>query len=224
MDDIKELYKQKMALNKGKLGDTNRTDGIVGKPTKSITDDLLSGNIDAKKLKEKKSTDKSSIISDLLQNQVCHEFDNERLYLSMALWCSEKGYTETAKFFSKHSLEERRHGMDFVNFMVIRRMNVQPPCEKEVQREFDNLKSLLQAALEREYETSTLIREIHKEALKTSDMALTIAGKYLNEQVEEEQLFESLLNLYSLCNDSEIDFEMTVNKIKSKDKYKIGSL
>ncbi len=224
MDDIKTLYKQRMALNKGKLGDTNRTDSIVGKPTKSITDDLLSGDIDTKELKEKKSTSKSSTINDLLQNQVCHEFDNERLYISMALWCSEKGYTETAKFFSKHSLEERRHGMDFVNFMVIRKINVQPPCETKVQREFDNMKSLLDAALAREKETSSMIREIHKEALKTSDLALTIAGKYLHEQVEEEQLFMSLINLYDLCGGSKIDFEMTVNKIKHNGKYKIGAL
>ncbi len=163
-------------------------------------------------------------LNDLLQNQVCHEFDNERLYLSMALWCEENGYIETAAFFSGHSLEERQHGMDFINFMLKMKIRVEPPCPREVQRDFDDMKHLLEESVKREKETSKMISEIHKEAMKTNNLAITIANKYLQEQVEEEQLFESLLNLNNLCNGSKIDFEMEVSKIKAKDKYKIGTL
>jgi len=41
---------------------------------------------------------KETSIQGLLQAQVNHEFENERLYLSMALWASNKGYIETGKF------------------------------------------------------------------------------------------------------------------------------
>jgi ferritin len=165
-----------------------------------------------------------SDLQDLLQKQVCHEFDNERLYLAMALWCEEHGYTDTASFFSKHTYEERRHGMDFINFMSKQKMRVEAPCAKEVQRDYNDLKSLLEAAMQRERETSAMISNLHKEALKTHHLALTITGKYLQEQVEEEQLFESLLNLYDVCVGSKIDFEMGVNKIKDENKYKLGTL
>lgn len=172
---------------------------------------------------EKKS-ETSDPIKELLQKQVCHEFGNERLYISMSLWCEENGYTETAKFFSKHSLEERRHGMDFINYMSKRKMKVNPPCEQEIEREFEDLGTLLKAALKQEIKTSSMIKEIHEEALKTCNLALTIANKYLCEQVEEEQLFISLVNLHKLCGDSKIDFEMEVGHLKSDDKYKVGTL
>ena len=169
-------------------------------------------------------TETSDTIEELLQKQVCHEFGNERLYISMSLWCEENGYIETAAFFSEHSLEERRHGMDFINYMNKRKIKVNPPCEQDIEREFEDLKTLLKAALKQEIKTSSMIIKLHQETLKTSDLALTIARKYLQEQVEEEQLFSSLLNLHKLCGDSKIDFEMEVGQIKSNDKYKIGTL
>jgi ferritin len=179
---------------------------------------------DTVKLVEKSSTDNS--IKGLLQRQVDHEFFNERLYLSMALWCEEHGYVQTAKFFSEHALEEREHGMMFINHMANRKMKINPPKDKEVTREFSDLKAVFTAAIEQELETSKFIREIHQEALKTSDFALSIANKFIQEQLEEEQLFLSLMNLYDLCNSSKIDFEMEVMALKNSEdnKYKIASL
>lgn len=245
MEDIKTLYKKKMAIAKGKLGDTNQTE-LVGKPTKSITDELMNPKKSTSAAKSNKSNksnktnkqvnpekhinkeikigSKSSKIKELLQRQVCHEFENERLYISMSLWCEENGYTETALFFSNHSIEERDHGMDFINYMAKRKMRIEPPCDVKIQRDFDDMKSLLNAALAQEFKTTTMIKEIHQEALKTSDLAITIASEYLHEQLEEEQLFTSVINLYNLCNGSKIDFEMVINKIKDKNKYKLGSL
>ncbi len=166
----------------------------------------------------------SNTIEELLQKQVCSEFGNERLYISMALWCEENGYIETAKFFMMHSLEEKKHGMDFINYMLQRKMKVNPPCEQPIEREFDGLGDLIKTALKQELKTSEKIIKLHAQALITSDLALSIASKYLTEQVEEEQLFLSLVNLYNLCGDSKIDFEMEVGHLKGKGKYKIGNL
>ncbi len=189
--------------------------------------DLSRFNTDTS-IKESDNINKSSSssrIQELLQRQVCHEFDNERLYLAMALWADHKGYTETAKFFSKHTKEERRHGMDFINHMLAREMKVDPPCEEKQPSEFENLEDMIVQAVERERLTTKMIGEIHREALKTNDLALIIAGKYLNEQWEEEQLFNSLLNLYKLSKQNIIDFEMEVMKLKDKHpKYKIGKI
>jgi ferritin len=183
--------------------------------------------IQENKSAEKTDHDKkasSSNIEELLQRQVCHEFDNERLYLSMALWCDYHGYPETAAFFSKHTLEERRHGMDFINHMLMRHIKVKPPCEHEQPADYEDLTDIFKRAIKRERETTEMIGEIHAEALKTNDLALTIAGRYLQEQLEEEQLFMSLYNLYKMCNGNAIDFEAEVSKIKSKDKYKLGTI
>jgi len=171
----------------------------------------------------KQTSDDSSLTS-LLQRQVEHEFDNERLYMAMAIWCDQHDYQETAKFFSKHTLEERKHALDFLNFMLSQKMDAKAPSPGKVQTEFEDMKSLLKAALDREKETSKMIGEIHTSALKGGDLALTIAGKYLNEQVEEEQLFTAILKLYDTSAGNKADFEMMVMDIKKHNKFKPGTL
>lgn len=160
----------------------------------------------------------------LLQRQVNHEFENERLYTSMALWCEKNGYIETAKFFSGHSLEERKHGMAFINFMLKQKMSVETPYTTDIPRDFDSLKDVIVSSVRKENETTKMIEELHKEAVVNSPVVVTIAHQFLCEQVEEEQLFLSLLNLFKLCGDSKIDFEMEVGLLKSSSKYKIGEL
>jgi ferritin len=160
----------------------------------------------------------------LLQRQVNHEFENERLYLSMALWCEEKGFVETAKFFSGHALEERAHGMDFINFMAMKKMKVLTPVPTETKREYENLREVLEDSVKREKETSKMIGELLKVSINDGNLASVIAKKYMGEQLEEEQLFNSILNLHELCNGSKIDFEMEIGNIKANGKYKLGSL
>ena len=167
---------------------------------------------------------KETSIQGLLQAQVNHEFENERLYLSMALWASNKGYIETGKFFSTHALEERKHGMDFINFMLNKNMKPKAPVTTGIPDDFKDLGDMIHQAVKREFETTTLIRDLHKKAVDSSDHAQTISATYLQEQLEEEQLFLSVYNLYKLCGESKIDFEMEIGSIKKCDKYKLASI
>ena len=167
----------------------------------------------------------SSSIVELLQKQVNHEFENERLYLSMALWCEENGYPETAQFFSTHAVEEeRKHGMDFINHMLKRKIKVLTPAPAPSKREYNDMKEVLSDAVKREIMTTKMIAKILHESCMAQDLAYTIAKKYMDEQLEEEQLFNSLENLYDMCNGSRIDFEMEVSALKGSGKYKIGDL
>ena len=164
-------------------------------------------------------------VNQLLQRQVDHEFSNERLYLSMALWCEENGWPETAKFFSSHAVEEERvHGMKVINFMLKKKIKVATPTPDESKREYTDMKEVLTDAVKREELTSKMIGELLQESIKTGDLAYTIADELMKEQIEEEQLFNSVLNLYEMCNNSRIDFEMEINTVKSSGKYKIGSI
>lgn len=170
---------------------------------------------------------KSSVVTtveELLQKQVCHEFHNERMYLAMAIWCDIEGYTETARFLSKQAIEKRNHGMDFINYMLKQAIKVSPPQAREVDGDFENLEVLLEKALDQRVETTDMLKRLHTEALKTSDLSLIITKKYLKEQIEEEQKFLSILNLYKLCEKSKINFEIELNRLIDEDKYLIGML
>lgn len=85
--------------------------------------------------------------------------------------------------------------MDFVNHMLARHMKVMPPCEHKQPENFEDIDDVIKQSIKREIETTKMIGELYAEALKTNDMALTIASKYLSEQHEEEQLFVSLYSL-----------------------------
>ncbi len=163
----------------------------------------------------------------LMQKQVDHEFENARLYLAMAIWCQTNGYTETAKFFSEHALEERKHGMDFINAMIVLELPIRQPLTKKMKGNYDDLEELLSDAVDREIMTSIMIGKIHKCAIMQGSLASRITEEYIEEQYEEEQLFKSILNLYKLHKnkDSLASFESQIGEIaKRTGKYMIGQL
>lgn len=176
-----------------------------------------------KEIKEIK-TDPVTTVDELLQKQVCQRFHNERVYLAMAIWCDIEGYTETAKFLSKQAIEERSHGVKFINYMLKQDIKVSSPQAQEITENFENLEILLNKILNQEVETTDILKKLHTEALKTSDVALLITEKYLKVQVEKKQLFLSVLNLFKLCEGSKIDFETNISKLMYDKMFKIGNL
>ena len=164
-------------------------------------------------------------LSELLNRQVSHEFSNEMLYLNMAIWAENQGYTETAKFFYLHTEEEKRHGTDFINFMHSKGTKIKPVVIENFDYYWEDMGDMLKAALKREYETTAFIQEIFVEASKIGHPAVHIAQHYLMEQTEEEQLFLSLVNLYKTANGNKYDFELAVLDLKKKHpKFKFGDL
>lgn len=179
--------------------------------------------IKSKEVEEIKATVDADLTA-AFQEQIVHEFQNEKLYLSMAIWLAKNGYNQTAEFFSTHALEERKHGMDFINAMLKQSFDVETPEPPAVEKEFKDLKDLLEKALKRELKTSKLIAELHALALKENSILMQISGAYIKEQVEEEQLFQSILNLYDVCEGSKFNFESSISTIKIKNKFITGNL
>jgi ferritin len=221
-----------MSTKKNQTLDLSKLEGLIQKNSKG-------GAIDTKEGQPQMEKDvKKPILEDeieeaggkphikkLLCRQINHEFDNERLYLSIAIWCENHGYTQTAKFFADHSYEEKKHGMDFINFMAQKGMKIPVPKPNEVQTEFEGLEEALKAALKREYETTAFIQEIYVAAAEIGHPAVMLAHEYLEEQVEEEQLFQSLLALYKLAGPNLYNFESSVMELKTKKgKWKVGAL
>jgi ferritin len=156
------------------------------------------------KLKTKETTDttpaaevntntvNTNVVNTLIagfQEQVVHEFQNERLYLSMALWCAKNDYVQTAKFFSTHALEERKHGMDFINAMIKQRIDVITPEPAAVDTSFEDLGDLLQKALKRELKTTKLITKLHALAIEENSILSHLTAKYIFDLTAVEVLF-----------------------------------
>ena len=160
----------------------------------------------------------------LLQEQVSHEFFAERLYLAIAVWLDQAGFPETAYWFSEHAEEERGHAMRFVNFILKRGEKVIIPGTKEPPTDFEDVESVFTAALDHERFVSEKITKIYTTSLEEADiMATEIAREFIEEQVEEEQVFLSLYNLFRLENKITIDMEAQM-KAFAEGHHRIGKL
>ena len=160
----------------------------------------------------------------LLQEQVKHEFFAERVYLAMAVWLDAKGFPETARFFSHHAQEEKGHAMKFVNFILQRGEEVEMPGTEAPPTEFKDEGVIFKTALDHEKFITEKITKIFTTALEEGDiMAMEIAREFIKEQVEEEQRFLSLYNLYLLDDKISIDMEAVMRNY-ADGQHQIGKL
>ncbi len=173
---------------------------------------------------KKETKDQKDQSCNLLQHQVIHELENERLYFEMASWCDHNNLPETAKFFAEHTHEERNHALDFMNHGLMQGIRVKFGPTKEMKSDYKDLMEVLEDSLAREKETSAMIQNMYEIAEKEKTFLITIAQKYIKEQLEEEQLFLSVLSLWKKCTGSKIDFEMEIGKVKSCGAHKRGAL
>lgn len=177
---------------------------------------------------EKKPTDEvvASKTLKLLQEQIEHEFYAERLYYAISAWCDWKGYVQTAKFFSMHAAEEHKHAMSFVNFIQKRGEHALFPKTNTPTTDFDDMKAVINAALEHEYFISSKIKDIYMSACEESDfMAKNQARIFIEEQIEEEQLFKSLAKWLEINEGkANADFELEVVAIHNRESHIIGNL
>jgi len=161
---------------------------------------------------------------ELAQKQIIHELENERLYLEMAAWCDYEGLTQTAQFFYQHSEEERKHAKDFWTHMLKQHHRAYLGPTKQMKKDYKDLTEVLTESIAREQETSAMIQHLLDVSREENTFLVTIAMHYVEEQLEEEQLFKSLLNLWKICDGSKIDFEMEVMKLKcANGTYKFGN-
>ncbi len=172
-----------------------------------------------------KEIEKESNTCSLMQEQIGHELFAERLYLSIAVWLDYKGYPETAKFFSEHAKEERGHAMDFINFILGRGKKAKIPETKEPQNDFVDAGEAIGLAVEQERLITSKIVAIYKSAIEEDNIiALDIIQCYIEEQVEEEKLFNSLFKLYKLEDEIGVDMEAQMHAFIKGNKHRIGNL
>lgn len=185
---------------------------------------VVNGRETELKLKEERVIIKPKTL-ELLQEQIKHELFAERLYLSISAWCDCEGLTETAKFFSDHSQEERKHAMRFVNFIQKRGEHALFPDTEQPVQDFESIEEVVRASLDHEYFITDKIKTIYKTACEEEEfLAQEHARDFLAEQIEEEQLFLSLSRWLSVCGDDMANFEMEVMKIHKKESHLIGEI
>ncbi|MDC3413524.1 ferritin [Aquibacillus sp. 3ASR75-11] len=129
-----------------------------------------------------------------LIKQMNYEFYSAHSYLSMAAYCSEENLDGFANFFLVQAEEERYHAMKFYNF--INDMGERAVVEgfPTPNNEFSSMLDVFEKGLKHEQEVTRRIYDLADIALDEREHAtMTFLNWFIEEQVEEEALFDSLI-------------------------------
>lgn len=145
---------------------------------------------------------------DLLKKQIRHEFTTTQQYVAIAAYFDNDDLPQLAKFFYRHAGEEREHAMKIVQYFIDRDFAVEIPGADEVRNRFDSPRDALALALELERTVTKQVEALSAAARSDGDfLGEQLMWWFLGEQVEEEALFTTLLNVAERAGDNLFDLE-----------------
>ena len=144
----------------------------------------------------------SEKIKKALNEQVMREEQSSRIYLAMASWCETNGFQGAAGFLYEHSDEERMHMLKLVHYLNDRGGYATLMKLEETGSEFKNLREIFEAILEHEQYITKCINDIYDICLREKDYTTgNFIQWYINEQIEEESLVNSILDKMKLAGE-----------------------
>jgi ferritin len=157
----------------------------------------------------------------LLNDQIVLEANAASSYLAMASWCEITGYVGAASFFYAQSDEERSHMLKFIRYLNNIGGNAIIPATKSPSNSFKSLESTILTALNNEQLVTKAIYNIVEVAQKEKDHSThTFLDWFVNEQVEEEKKFETILQKFDLIGRDKIaihEIDKILGKITTED-------
>jgi ferritin len=134
-----------------------------------------------------------------INDQIILEANASSSYLAMASWCEITGYMGAASFFYAQSNEERIHMLKFIHYLNNIGGTAIIPATKSPTNTFKSLESIIQTALKNEQIVTKAIYNIVEIAQKEKDYSThAFLDWFVNEQVEEEKKFETILQKFDL--------------------------
>ena len=134
-----------------------------------------------------------------LNDQVGLEANASNSYLSMASWCEVTGYEGAASYFYAQSDEERTHMLKFVHYLNDMGATATIPATKSPSSSYKSLEVLIKTALKNEQAVTTAIHKMVEITQKDKDHSTyAFLEWFVNEQVQEETKFETLLQKFDL--------------------------
>ncbi|WP_420544969.1 ferritin [Nitrosopumilus sp.] len=141
----------------------------------------------------------SSKMKKALNDQTALEADASNTYLAMASWCETTGYEGAAAFYYVQAEEERQHMLKFIHYLNDIGATATIPGTKSPASNFKSLESILKTSLNNEMVVTKAIHSMVELAQKEKDHSTyAFLEWFVNEQVEEEKKFETLLQKFDL--------------------------
>jgi ferritin len=154
------------------------------------------------KLQKSASTGISTELVESLNEQMNYEFYSAHVYLAMASYCKAENYDGFAEFFQGHADEEREHGMKIYNYLQDRGEQAIISGFENPNNKFESLLDVCEQALEHEKEVTSRFYNLSDIAGTEKEYAtISFLKWFLKEQVEEEALFDGIVQKLKRIND-----------------------
>lgn len=144
-------------------------------------------------------------LEDILNAQVQKEDYSSQLYLAMASWAENKGFSGVADWLYAQSDEERVHMLKFVKYINERDGVASIPGMDQPPAEFTNLPEMFDAVLKHEQYITKSINEIVAVCMEEKDFTtLNWIQWFVEEQIEEESSVKNIIDKLNLVGDKNL--------------------
>lgn len=138
-------------------------------------------------------------VEEICNRQVEREGYSSNLYLAMASWAENSGYSGIAEWLYSQSEEERLHMMKFIRYINERGGKTAIPAFKKPPVDYNNVGEMFKEVLKHEIFVTESINEIVDLTLTEKDFNThNFLQWFVMEQVEEEASVRTILDKLNL--------------------------
>lgn len=135
-----------------------------------------------------------------LNEQITFEFYSSYTYLAMAAFCESSDLSGFANFFRVQAKEELDHAMKFYDYVFQKGGRVVLGEIEQPKKEYDSMVDVFETGLEHERMVTSKIYNLTDIATEEREHAtISFLKWFIDEQVEEEDNFNSLLKKVKRC-------------------------
>ncbi len=150
-----------------------------------------------------------------LNEQIELEQFSSQLYLAMASWAEKNGYNGTANFLYEHSDEEREHMLKLFHYVNDRGSHAIVPQSDKPESEYKSVQKVFEEIYDHEKMISDKINQLVGICYEEKDFTtVNFLQWYVAEQIEEENLFGTILDKLNLLGGDKAKMYMFDNEME----------
>ncbi len=154
-------------------------------------------------------------VEKVLNKQIELELFSSQLYLAMASWAEKKGYNGSANFLYAHSDEEREHMLKLFHYVNDRNGHAIVPPVEQPKSEYESIQAVYEEIYEHEKMISSEINNLVGVCYEEKDFTTAnFLQWYVEEQIEEESLFSTVLDKLNLLGGDKARLYMFDNEME----------
>ena len=166
----------------------------------------------------------SSKIHKALNDQIAREFQAHFIYRAIAMDLYDKGYEGISAWMEQHATEEYGHAERIIGFLKENDAKVNLPEVPKLKNEWPGVTDAIEDALAHEKKLTGDIHALHKLADEEGDLGtVSMLDWFVEEQVEEEHVVNSLLKRIKLAGGSELGLFVIDSEMRSGASESEGS-